>query len=323
MLKNLKSLARNEYWLVTGACGYIGSNLVSYLTSTGEPVIALDNLRSSSRTQIDASVPFIHGDIRNLKDLQKVSRFGAIKGVFNLAGLKFPEESITQPKLYWDINVNGVKTIVDYMEKDQVPILVQASSCSVYGNLSVDWIDENQPTSPITPYGESKLAAEEVVNEASRILGMKTINLRFFNVAGASKKGLTDKSYLNLIPSVIREIKRGNNPKIFGADYETPDGTCIRDFIHVEDVAKALYLAANNLKSKKLPPALNLGSGIGYSVGQITAYILKILDSDLQPQIFSRRKGDPAIVRAAISLAQNQMNFTATRSLEEMVLSSL
>jgi UDP-glucose 4-epimerase len=323
VLKNLKTLAKNEYWLVTGACGYIGSNLVSYLTSMGEPVIALDNLRSSSRAQIDTSVPFIHGDIRNLKDLQKVSRFGAIQGVFNLAGLKFPEESITQPELYWDINVNGVKTIIDFMQGELIPVLIQASSCSVYGDMSIDWIDENQPTKPITPYGESKLEAEKIINEASRVFSLKTTNLRFFNVAGASSKLLVDKSTLNLIPSVIQEVKKGNRPQIFGADYATPDGTCIRDFIHVKDVIEAMYLSAKILENKNLPAALNLGSGVGYSVGQIVKYVLNILNSNLQPQIFSRRKGDPAIVRASISLAQKQINFAPKRSLKEMILSSI
>jgi UDP-glucose 4-epimerase len=323
MSLNFKPLFTNNYWLVTGACGYIGSNLVAYLTSIGEPVIALDNLRSGLKTQIDPSIPFIHGDIRNSKDLHKVNRFGEIKGVFNLAGLKYPEESITQPELYWDINVNGVKTILDFMKREQISILIQASSCSVYGNLSTDWIDENQPTIPITPYGESKLGAEKIINEASKIFSLKTTNLRFFNVAGASNKLLADKSYLNLIPSVIRDVKKGNRPKIFGSNYVTPDGTCIRDFIHVEDVIEAMYLAAKCLENKNLPPALNLGSGTGYSVGQIVDHILNVLDRNLQPQIFSRRQGDPAVVRASILLAQKEINFTAKRSLKEMILSSI
>ncbi len=323
MSLNSKSLSINNYWLVTGACGYIGANLVAYLTSIGEPVIALDNLRSGVKSQIDPSIPFIHGDIRNAKDLLKVYRFGEIKGIFNLAGLKYPEESIIQPELYWDINVNGVKTILDFMQKKQISILIQASSCSVYGNLSTDWIEENQSTLPITPYGESKLGAEKIVNEASKNFNLKSTNLRFFNVAGASNKLLVDKSYLNLIPSVIREVKNGNRPKIFGSNYATPDGTCIRDYIHVEDVIEAMYLAAKSLENKKLPPALNLGSGVGYSVGQIVDYILKVFDRNLQPQIFPRRQGDPAVVRASISLAQKQINFMAKKSLKEIILSSI
>ena len=310
-------------WLVTGGAGYIGSHVVQTLLHEGEEVIAFDSLLSGKAERLLDSCEIVVGDIRDEELVTQTIEKNRIEGIINLAALKSVEESRSKPQEYHDINHIAMGRILDIAIKFGVGIFIQSSTAAVYGDSLDGYVDEEVAAKPISPYGATKLAAENALNKAisgGKILGC---SLRYFNVLGSQSAVLKDASTANIVPMVLSAISKNQSPKIFGDDYLTPDGTCIRDYVHVEDIANAHVLAATNLKVKQTSVAINIGTGSGYSVREIISEILIQMGSSLQPVVTNRRQGDPAILVAKVDLAIKELGFKAQKTLEEMITSSI
>ncbi len=310
-------------WLVTGGAGYIGSHVVQALIREGEDVLAFDSLIAGKKERLLDSCDIVVGDIRDEELIAKTIKRNRIEGIINLAALKSVEESRQKPQEYNEINHIAMNRILDIATKLGVEIFLQSSTAAVYGDSLDGYVDEEVVTKPISPYGVTKLEAENALSRAiagSKILGC---SLRYFNVLGSQSTALKDNSTANIVPMVLNALSTDRSPQIFGDDYPTPDGTCIRDYVHVEDIARAHVLAATNLKLKQTPVAMNIGTGSGYSVRAIISEILTQTGSSLQPVVSERRQGDPAILVAKVDLATKELGFTAQKTLEEMIATSI
>jgi UDP-glucose 4-epimerase len=310
-------------WLVTGACGYIGANLVKSLRSQGIPLIALDNLSSGLIGRISEDDIFIEGDIRDQDLLRSIFSEYQISTVINLAGLKSPEESFERRYEYFEVNADAVQNLLKLSKQFGVSVFVQSSSSSVYGNSIKPKLDEASKTIPISPYGESKRKAEEHVEEVLKGSLTRGISLRYFNVVGALDRCLKDTSSFNLFPKTITSIRSGEPPVIYGTNYPTRDGTCVRDYIHVGDLIEAHILVAQNMRGRRFPPVLNLGLGRGHTVKEVIECIMLEMNSNLQVLELDPRKGDPAMVIADTTMFKSLFTWHPKRSLDDMVKSSI
>lgn len=318
-----KQRRKTTIWLITGACGYIGSNLSRILHKGKVDFIAFDNLSTGQAARLPSSVPFFQGDIRDTKFLEEIFKEFKISAVINLAGLKSPEASFDNRDEYLDVNSHAVLTLLQISAKFKVDTFIQSSSSSVYGNSAEGILDENEAPKPISPYGESKLLAERHVEHFKQLGKIRGVNLRYFNVVGAIDTSLKDQSHFNLFPKTLNRINSRIPPIIYGFDYPTPDGTCIRDYVHVADLANVHILAATAIARLKDVPALNVGLGQGSSVKQIVQLFIDYLESDLTPEYASRRQGDPAVVVAGTKLLQKILAYPFKFGVSEMVKSSL
>ena len=309
-------------WLVTGGAGYIGSHIAHTFVSSGESVVVFDNLRTGSVERLPSDAKFYKGDITSEKDLEKVFESETIEGVINLAALKSVEESSRLPEEYVRVNTFGVEVLLKVAMRHGVRIFLQTSTAAVYGNVVGGVAFEESETNPISVYGKSKLDAEKILNsylESGKIMGL---SLRYFNVVGASTPDLSDTSNSNLFPIVMNALRSNESPNVFGVDYATPDGSCVRDYVHVQDIADAHLLAVRTLKARTVPKAINLGTGKGRSVLEVLTTMQKFLGLSLPLNIAPRRAGDPASLIANVDLAYQSLGFKAQRGLEEMVAST-
>ena len=309
-------------WLITGGAGYIGSHVVDYFFSKKESIIVMDNLLSGSRLNIEGKCTFIKGDISNNSILQEIFINHEIEGVVNLAALKSVSESALIPEEYRRINSIAAANLINESVKHSVDIFVQSSTAAVYGNLDSGIAREDSELAPISVYGKTKVEAEIALSTQVSQKKIKGISLRYFNVVGAKSEPLKDTSKANLFPIVMEAIGKKQAPQIFGDDYPTPDGTCIRDYVHVQDIARAHFLAADALRKRQTATHLNLGTGQGYSVREIMARILTHRGSSLEPLIKPRREGDPAKLVAEIELAGAELGYKPEFGLDEMVAST-
>lgn len=311
-------------WLVTGGAGYIGSHVVREMTAAGERVVVLDDLSSGSGSRMPAGVPLEQGSVLDRERLEQVLREHEITGVVHIAARKQVGESVERPLEYYRENVEGLRTVLEASAAAGVRGFLFSSSAAVYGMPDVDLVTEETPCAPMSPYGETKLAGEWLVQAAGRAHGMATVCLRYFNVAGAAVPELADEGVFNLIPMVFDRITRGEAPLVFGDDYPTADGTCERDYVHVEDVASAHLAAVRRLAADpETRLVLNIGRGDGASVAQMAAMILEITGrSDLRPEVTARRAGDPARVIASADLARKELDWTARYGVRDMVRSA-
>jgi UDP-glucose 4-epimerase len=309
-------------WIVTGGAGYIGRHLVRAMQAENKELIVIDSLVSGIQDSIPDGTPLYKGDISNNEFIRNIIESNEIVGVINLAGLKSVEESISNPELYSGINHLAVKSLLEICVDNGVKYFIQSSSASVYGNSSDGYVSENSRLNPISPYGESKLLAENVLKNHIEAGNIQGTNLRYFNVVGTQDFDLRDRSTSNLFPKVLTAISKKKAPIIYGDDYETPDGTCVRDYVHVEDIARAHVLAMNQISEKSLPLAINIGTGIGHSVREVMNGLLKANHSELSPVVESRREGDPALLAANVELAFQEIAFKATKSFAQMLDSS-
>jgi len=309
-------------WLITGGAGYIGSHVTKAMIEGGESAIVYDNLAAGLAKRVEGIAPVEVGDIRDIDTVKTVLLKYKINGIIHLAAKKSVEESERLPDEYEAVNHGGTQVLLQAAKDCNVEAFLFSSTAAVYGNPSAGFVDEQSPTAPISPYGATKLKAEEAINKFINDGVLKATSLRYFNVAGAANKKLADTSKSNLIPMVLDAIKRGQQPQIYGDNYPTKDGTCIRDYVHVEDIAAAHLLASKALFASELPPCLNIGTGVGYSVQEVINALLRESNSDLQPLIALGRPGDPASLVANIALAKAILNFTASRGLDEIVHSS-
>jgi UDP-glucose 4-epimerase len=310
-------------WLITGGAGYIGSHVVEAMSNASIEVVVLDNLRNGIRRRVNSDIAFIEGDICSRRDLEKLLSSYNIHGVINLAALKSVDESRKIPDEYERVNHQGVSNLLTSLIKFNVENFIQSSSAAVYGNSESRFVDENSTLKPISPYGHTKVEAENEVNKFINSGHGRGISLRYFNVLGSSSTNLRDNSKANIVPMVLNDLSSGVEPQIFGDDYPTKDGTCIRDYVHVCDIAQAHVLAAQALESAALPPALNIGTGKGYSVREVMDEIIMQVKSPLRPKVVGRREGDPAELVAKVDLAREALGFSARMSLGEMITSAI
>jgi UDP-glucose 4-epimerase len=261
-------------WLVTGGAGYIGSHVVRAFLEAGEPVVVIDSLTSGHAGFVPADVPFVRGSILDGDLVRHTLVEHQVSGVVHLAGFKYAGVSVTKPLLTYQQNVTGTATLLEQMQSTGVDRIVFSSSAATYGTPDVDLVTEATPTRPESPYGESKLIGEWLLADQERAAGLRHTSLRYFNVVGSATPELYDTSPHNLFPVVLNLLTAGRTPQINGDDYDTPDGTCVRDYIHVADLASTHLAAARALDAgQRLEPVYNLGSGDGVSVRQIMTTI--------------------------------------------------
>ncbi|MEU5795206.1 UDP-glucose 4-epimerase GalE [Streptomyces sp. NPDC047813] len=311
-------------WLITGGAGYIGAHVARAMTGAGEKVVVLDDLSAAVPARLPSDVPLVTGSTLDGPRLREVLSEHGVTGVVHLAARKQVAESVAEPTRYYRENVGGLATLLDAMAAADVRRLLFSSSAAVYGNPDVDLITEDTPCAPVNPYGETKLAGEWLVRAAGRAYGISTVCLRYFNVAGAAAPELADTGVFNIVPMVFDRLTRGEAPRIFGADYPTPDGTCVRDYIHVADLAEAHLAAARRLAGDA--PAgdltLNIGRGEGVSVRELITVIGEVSGDRREPVVKPRRPGDAPRAVASAERAARELGWRARRDVHEMVASA-
>jgi UDP-glucose 4-epimerase len=312
--------------VVTGAAGYVGSHVCHELLAQGFDVIAIDDLSTGKREFLDARVRFFQGKVQDEKFMREV--FSQIKdptqsGVIQCAGLKFAGESVKYPLEYYENNSVAVQVLIKVMAEFSINALVFSSSCSVYGSLKdLKPVSESSELIPVSPYGRSKLFAEKIISDAMSSSKLKAVALRYFNVAGNAAGVGFDVSPFNLLPNLYRAISSKSTFTVFGGDYSTPDGSCIRDYVDVSLLAKAHIVALQKLLTgENLEFAYNLGSSVGASVLEIVNAAKNGIDANLKSAVADARSGDPAQILANVSLAARDLEWDHRVSIQEMVLS--
>ncbi|GAA1840861.1 UDP-glucose 4-epimerase GalE [Agromyces salentinus] len=310
-------------WLVTGGAGYIGAHVVRAFAEQGIDAVVIDDLSSGRRGFVAGGTPFVQGSILDGQLLESTMAEHDVQGVVHLAGFKYAGVSVTRPLHTYHQNVTGTATLLAAMEQSGVDRIVFSSSAAVYGTPDVDLVTEQTPKHPESPYGESKLIGEWLLADQAKAAGLRHTSLRYFNVVGSGTPDIYDASPHNLFPLVFDALLDGRRPRINGVDYPTPDGTCVRDYIHVADLAAAHVVAARRLDAgESLEPVYNLGSGDGVSVGEIMTAVAAGTGIAFEPEIAARRPGDPARIVASGELAARDLDWRMRHSLAEMVSSA-
>ncbi len=309
-------------WMVTGGAGYIGAHVVSALVRDGQSVVALDDLSTGAAERVDPGAAFVEGSVLDGELVRRVIGEHGVTGVVHIAAKKQVGESVADPLLYYRENVAGLVALLDACRAHDVDRFVFSSSAATYGLPDVDMVDEDTVGVPLSPYGESKLIGEWLLRDCATAYGMRQMSLRYFNVAGAGSPELADVGVFNLIPLVFQALSQGRRPKVFGADYPTPDGTCVRDYVHVADIADAHLAAARALDEGAPSATYNIGRGEGSSVLEVLEVVGKVTGLDVTYDVVERRPGDPARIVAAVDRIRAGLGFEATHDLPSMVESA-
>ncbi|KPH97963.1 UDP-glucose 4-epimerase [Actinobacteria bacterium OV450] len=314
-------------FLITGGAGYIGSHVVRAMVAAGEGVVVYDDLSTGNEDRVPEGVPLVIGSVLDRLNLDETLRRYKITGVVHLAGKKQVGESVEKPLFYYHENVEGLQVLLGAVAEAGVRNFLFSSSASVYGMPDVELVTEETPCAPLSPYGETKLAGEWLVRAAGKAHGISTACLRYFNVAGAAAPELADTGVFNLVPMVFERFDKGEGARIFGDDYPTPDGTCIRDYIHVEDLAEAHVAAARKLAEwgaageyKDL--TVNIGRGEGVSVREMAQLLNEGTGHTHEPVVVPRRPGDPAKVVASADKIAAELGWKARHDVREMITSA-
>jgi UDP-glucose 4-epimerase len=306
--------------LVTGGAGYIGSVVATQLVAAGHDVIVLDDLSTGHADAVPTGATFVKGTLR---DCAAEVLSDGIDGVLHFAARSLVGESVAEPAKYWSANLGGSVALLEAMREFGVRTIVFSSTAAVYGEPERTPIAETDPTRPTNPYGASKLAVDTTLAEFSRLYGFGAMSLRYFNVAGAHRAG--DGTWFgerhdpetHLIPAVLAAAAAGRPVQVFGDDYPTPDGTCIRDYIHVTDLADA-HLRALAACRPGQHRVYNLGNGTGFSVRQVVDVCSEVTGIAIGTDIAPRRAGDPAVLVASSERIQTELGWQASRDLHDM-----
>ena len=308
-------------WLVTGGAGYIGAHVARRLLESGRDVVVLDDLSTGVRAFVPEAACFVEGSIGDPAAVGDA--LAGCDGVVHLAALKYAGESVKEPLRFYANNVTGMRVLLEGVVAAGIEQVVYSSSCSVYGTPTAVPVVESTPWAPESPYGETKLIGEWLVRDVAAAAPLAHTSLRYFNVVGSGYDDIYDVSPYNLFPLVFRAVDAGTSPKVFGDDYPTPDGTCIRDYIHVGDLADAHVAAAARLEEGvELAPAYNIGTGTGASVQEMLDTVERVLGVDLRREVVARRPGDPARIVGDTTLAARDLGWTAAHGLDDMVASA-
>ena len=317
-----------QTWLITGGAGYIGSHIADLFLDNNKEVVIYDSQVQGLESRIDyltkkhgKKIPLIVADIRDTAKFEEVLATYKPHGVIHTAALKAVGESIEKPDEYFQVNHDATATMLELLTKHDIRNFIFSSTAAVYGSPDhSNPIKEDDPKNPISPYGASKLAAEDEVNKYLALPGNRGTSLRFFNVVGTAARELTDNSVENLVPIVINKLKSGDAPVIYGTDYSTPDGTCIRDYVDVRDVAMAHLAAADSRRT--LPLAINIGTGRGSSVNEVIKAIFDLGSFEgVSPITSARRKGDSAFLCADAKVMRTELDLATSFSLEMSIRS--
>jgi UDP-glucose 4-epimerase len=306
--------------LVTGGAGYIGSVVATQLVAAGHDVVVLDDLSTGFADAVPAGATFVKGTLR---DCAAEVLSDGIEAVMHFAARSLVGESVAEPAKYWSNNLGGTISLLEAMREIRIRTIVFSSTAAVYGEPERTPVMETDPTRPTSPYGASKLAVDTTLSEFARMYGFGAISLRYFNVAGAERAadgawhGERHNPETHLIPNVLASVTDGRRMRIFGDDYPTPDGTCVRDYIHVADLAEAhlLALAACQTGQHRI---YNLGSGTGFSVREVIEVCREVTGADIGVDVLPRRPGDPAVLVASSAKIQAELGWHATRDLRAM-----
>ena len=294
--------------LVCGGAGYIGSHMVDELLKSGEEPIVVDNLRTGHRQSVPQNVKFYNEDIRDSKALDKIFTENSIEAVIHFAACSLVGESMEKPLMYLNNNVYGMQVLLEAMVKYKVDKIVFSSSAATYGEPKRVPIKEDDPTEPTNPYGESKRTMEKMMKWVSLIHGVRYVSLRYFNVAGAAEDGHIGEAHdpeSHLVPIILQvPLKKREAITIYGEDYPTKDGTCVRDYVHVVDLADAHMKALNYLRQGNKSDIFNLGSGNGFSVKEMIDAAEKATGEKIKVIKGKRRAGDPAQLVASSEKAE-------------------
>lgn len=312
----------NKSILVTGGAGYIGSFTVKSLVESGYTVDVIDDLSTGNRKSLPNDVTFYHGSIGDTDLLEKVFTDTSFSAVVHLAAKISVSESVANPASYYETNLNYTILLLEFMAKHRVEYLAFSSTAAVYGEPEYLPIDEEHPLNPINPYGQSKLEAEKAINSSKRI---KSIIFRYFNTAGAAIDGSLGeirKQGINLIPIALANLRDGRATTIFGNDWDTDDGTCVRDYIHVEDIVSAHIIGLKHLLDGGKGGIFNLGSEKGSSVKEVINAISKNHGKEIKTIIGDRRKGDPARLVASSGRAREILGWSPLYTSLDTIASS-
>ena len=315
-----------QTWLITGGAGYIGSHVADTFLSNGKEVVIYDSLYQGLKSRIEylqekhnKEIPLIDADIRDTAKFDEILATNKPYGIIHTAALKAVGESMEKPDEYFEVNHLATRNILGLASKHGIKNFIFSSTAAVYGapNNS-NPIKEDDTKNPISPYGSSKLVAENEVSKFLALAGVRGTSLRFFNVVGTAASELADNSVENLVPIVINKLNADQHPVVFGSDYPTPDGTCVRDYVDVRDIARAHLAAAD--ADAILPFAFNVGTGEGASVLEVIKLITRIAGRpEIHNSLLGRRDGDPAILCADISLIRNSLGFKTKFSLQASI----
>ncbi len=292
--------------LVTGGAGYIGSATVELLQKKGESVVVLDNLVYGHRAAIDSDIPFYQGDVGDQELVKRIVTEHQITACVHFAAYAYVGESVTNPAKYFENNTFQTNKLLNSLIESDVKNFVFSSTCATYGDPLRIPIDEDHPQKPVNPYGWSKFMTERILESYAAAYGLNFVALRYFNAAGATEKcGEDHHPETHLIPNVLLAAD-GKLPfvSVYGGDYETPDGTCIRDYIHISDLADAHFRALQYLVQGGVSTKINLGNGLGFSVLEVIETARKITGKPIEIKIESRRAGDPERLIANAAMAK-------------------
>ena len=312
-------------WLVTGGAGYIGAHVVQKLVYAGHDVVVLDEATTGTH-RLPPQVTLVQANLTQNQTLHRLFNDYDFQGVVHVAARKQVRESVEKPLFYWHENIGGLTNLLRAMQVHSVKNLVFSSSAAVYGQPQLSsnaMIAEDAHCNPINPYGATKLAGEWMAEALTISDDFKVVALRYFNVGGAGNANLGDEYSYNLIPIIFDALEKNESPIIFGKDFDTTDGTCIRDYVHVEDLADA-HVSAVDYVSKAEPKftAINIGTGKGSSVLEVMNMVAKVSRIEFEPKFVQARQGDPAALVADVSRAKALLNWVSKRSLEDIVRSA-
>ncbi len=314
--------------LITGGAGYIGSHTAIRFLDAGYEIVIFDNLENGHIETVETlkrigRVNFVKGDLRNANDIENVFKKYDIDTVIHFAGFIQVEESVKNPSKYYRNNIIGALNLLDSMVSNNVKEIVFSSTCAIYGEPVYTPLDESHPKKPINPYGKTKYMIEEILEDYDDAYGIKSIKLRYFNVAGADSQtriGEWHEPETHLIPNILKSVfKEGNTFKVFGTDYNTSDGTCIRDYVNIEDMAQAHMLAYLYLKENLKSDAFNIGTEKGSSVKEILETAQRVTGKKINVKYEPPRSGDTAILYANAAKAQSVLKWKSTRTIEDSI----